>query len=84
VQVYLNDLALNAARVELYADGVNGGGPVRQEMQRITPLAGTASACIYRAQVPASRRPTDYTARVTPHCDGVAIPLEETSIIWQR
>ena len=84
VQLYLNDLALNAARVELYADGVNGGGPVRQEMQRITPLAGTASACIYRAQVPASRRPTDYTARVTPHCDGVAIPLEETSIIWQR
>ena len=33
VQVYLNDLDPKAVRVELYADGVNGGGPVRQEMK---------------------------------------------------
>ena len=35
VQVYLNDLDPKAVRVELYADGVNGGAPVRQEMKRI-------------------------------------------------
>ena len=34
VQVYLNDLDPNAVRVELYADGINGGAPVRQEMKR--------------------------------------------------
>ena len=32
VEVYLNDLDPNAVRVELYADGVNGDAPVRQEM----------------------------------------------------
>ena len=35
VQVYLDDLDPNAVRVELYADGVNGGAPVRQEMKRV-------------------------------------------------
>ena len=38
VQVYLTDLDPNAARVELYADGVDGGGPVRQEMERVRPI----------------------------------------------
>jgi glycogen phosphorylase len=28
--------------------------------------------------------PADYTPRVIPHCDGVAIPLEEARILWQR
>ena len=32
VEIYLNDLDPNAVRVELYADGINGGDPVRQEM----------------------------------------------------
>ena len=35
VQVYLNDLDPNAVRVELYADSVDGDGPVRQEMARV-------------------------------------------------
>ena len=35
VQVYLNDLDPNAVRVELYADGVDGAGPVRLEMTRV-------------------------------------------------
>jgi hypothetical protein len=31
------------------------------------------------------RRPaTDYTARVIPHCDSVAVPLEAAEILWQR
>ena len=34
VQVYLGGLDPNTVRVELYADGVNGGEPVRQEMMR--------------------------------------------------
>jgi glycogen phosphorylase len=38
VEVFLNDLDPNAVRVELYADGINGGDPVRQEMKR-APIA---------------------------------------------
>ena len=84
VQVYLNDLDPKAVRVELYADGVNGGAPVRQEMKRVRQLAGASGGYVYSAAVSAARPPADYTARVMPHCDGVAIPLEDARILWQR
>jgi len=84
VEVYLNDLDPNAVRVELYADGVSGGGPVRQEMKRGEQPAGAAGGYVYSAAVPADRPATDYTARVIPHCSGVAVPLEANSILWQR
>jgi starch phosphorylase len=84
VQVYLDDLDPQAVRVELYADGVNGGAPIRQEMQRLRPLVGATGGYVYGALVPATRPATDYTARVIPHCPGVAVPLEATFILWQR
>jgi starch phosphorylase len=34
--------------------------------------------------VPAARPATDYTARVIPQHDGVAIPLEDARILWQH
>jgi starch phosphorylase len=83
VLVYLSGLAPNSVRVELYADGVNGGEPVRQEMmheQGPTDTNGT----IYRAEVPSIRPATDYTARVIPQHDGVSVPLEAAQILWQR
>jgi starch phosphorylase len=84
VQLYLNDLDPAVVRVELYADGVNGGEPVRQEMKRLGQLAGAAGGYVYSAAVSASRSSADYTARVIPHCDGVCIPLESARILWQR
>ena len=84
VQVYLNDIYPNAVRVELYADGINGSSPVRQEMKRVRQLAGASGGYVYSAAVSAARQPADYTARVIPHCDGVAIPLEDARILWQR
>jgi starch phosphorylase len=84
VQVYLNDLDPKAVRVELYADGINGGSPVRQEMKRVRQLAYGPGGCVYSAAVSAARPPADYTARVIPHCSGVAVPLEDARILWQR
>jgi starch phosphorylase len=84
VQVYLNELDPNAARVELYADGANGDGPVRQEMQRVRQLAGVVGGYAYSARAPATRPATDYTARVIPHHSAVAVPLEAARILWQR
>ncbi|MGA2264350.1 MAG: alpha-glucan family phosphorylase, partial [Acidobacteriota bacterium] len=84
VQVYLNGLDPTAVRVELYADGVNGGAAIRQEMTPVRQLAGEANGCLYRASVPATRPAADHTARVIPHCPGVAIPLEAPRILWQR
>jgi glycogen phosphorylase len=84
VTVYLNDLDPNAVRVELYADGTNGGVPTRQEMTRTQPPAGEPRGDIYRTSVSANRLATDYTARIIPHCTGVAVPLELNPILWQR
>jgi starch phosphorylase len=84
VQVCLNDLDPKAVRVELCADGVVGSAPVRQEMTRVRQLAGASGSSVYCAAVSATRPAADYTARVIPHCDGVAIPLEDARILWQR
>jgi len=84
VQVYINDLDPNAVRVELYADGIEGGTPVRQDMKRVRQLVGASGGYVYSAAVSAARPSTDYTARLIPHYDGVAIPLEDAHILWQR
>lgn len=84
VQVYLNDLTPNSVQVELYADGVNGAGSARQEMKQGQKLAGAVRAYIYSATVSATRPATDYTARVIPSYDSVAVPLETAQILWQR
>ena len=84
VEVYLNDLDPNAVRVELYADGVSGSAPTRQEMQRVRKLAVESGGHVYSAAVPAATAPVNYTARVIPRCEGVSIPLEDARILWQR
>jgi starch phosphorylase len=84
VQVDLADLDPKAVRVELCADGVMGSPPVRQEMKRIRPLAGATGGSAYSAAVSAARPAADYTARVIPNHDGVAVPLEDARILWQR
>ncbi len=84
VQAYLGDVDPESVRVELYADGVNGEGPVRQEMKHVRQLVGSAGGYLYSAAVPVDRPAADYTARVLPHCSGVAVPLEAAHILWQR
>jgi starch phosphorylase len=84
VEVCLHGLDPDAARVELYADGVDGGGPVRQEMERAGALACTSNFYTYRARVIAARPASDYTARVTLKLAGVAVPLEAARILWQH
>jgi len=99
-EIFLNDLDPHAARVELYADGINGGEPVRVEMKCVGLEPGTAHdgheqpvrsasadaerPCIYRATVSTARPAGDYTARVIPRRSGVAVPLESARILWQR
>lgn len=84
LQVYLDSLDPEAVRVALYADGIGGGVPVQIEMQCVRQLVGATSGYAYRASVPAVRPATDYTARLTAHGKGVAVPLEDAHILWQR
>ena len=84
VPVGLHGLDPKAVRVELYADGFNGSPPVRQEMTCLHPLADESGGYIYGVTVAANRPPSEYTARVIPYFDGVAVPMEESRILWQR
>jgi len=83
-QVFVHDLDPEAVRVELYADGTSGGGPVRQEMTRGRRLEDADVGFAYGAKVPATRPAADYAVRAVPHHDGVAVPLEVAHILWQR
>jgi starch phosphorylase len=71
-------------RVELYADGVAGGAPVRQEMSRDLQTSGTSGWYLFHAAVSTSRPQADFTVRLIPRFEGAAIPLEEARILWQR
>jgi starch phosphorylase len=84
VQFYTGELDPAPIRIELYANGVNGGASVRQEMKRTRQLSETPRAYVYTAQVPSARPREDYTARVIPSFPGVAVPLESIRILWQR
>lgn len=84
IQVYFDDLDPDAVRVELYAQGIVENTPVRQEMQRLHQLVAATSGYAYEARVPAARPTSDYTVRLIPRRDGVAVPLEAGKILWQR
>lgn len=84
IHVYLNDLDPEAVRVELYAEGIPGGAPVRQEMTRLHQLVAAATGYAFHARVPADRPASDYTARLIPRHDSASVPLEAPQILWQR
>lgn len=84
IQVYLHNLDPKAVRVELYAEGIMGGPPVCQEMMQLRHLVGSSGGYVYCIAVPADRPLTDYTPRLVPYYDGLAIPLEEERILWQH
>ncbi len=84
VRVYLNGLSPDCVRLELYAAGVDGGGPERHEMTRGRQLVGAEHGYVYSVQVPAIRAAGDYTARIVPNRAGIAVPLETAQILWQR
>jgi starch phosphorylase len=83
-QVYLNGIDPDAVRVVLYAQGSDADDAVSREMTRGLKLVGAENGYVYTASAPADRLAFDYTVRVMPHCDGVAIPMEAARILWQR
>ncbi len=84
VQVYLDDLEPAYVRVELYANGVDDNAAERIEMKCVRQLVGAINGYAYHAEVSTTRPVTDYTVRLMPYRDNVAVPLEEAHILWQR
>jgi starch phosphorylase len=84
VPASLGDLDPAAVQIELYADGAAGKESVRQEMKRGRSAEGAPGRFVYSATVSAVRPATDYTVRIMPRHDGLAVPLECSRILWQR
>ncbi len=84
VQVFLDELPLDAVRLELYAEGGAEHPCVRQEMTRARELASAVNGYVYQGSVPANRPAADYTPRIVPYFPGVAVPLEAGQILWQK
>jgi starch phosphorylase len=84
VEVFLKDVSPDSIRMEVYADAQKGGTTVRQEMTRLRQLPGEAGGYLFSATVSSSRPAADYTARIMPHFDGAALPLEAGWILWQK
>ena len=80
----MNGVSPDTVRVELYADGLNGDAAVRQEMTLARSPTDAVRSHTYSAVVSAGRPVTDYTARIVPQCDGLAVPLESGLVLWQK
>jgi starch phosphorylase len=92
VQVFPGSLKPDEFRVQFYADPVTAlEGSIREASIReasvidaVTDGVETAGAIVYRADIATGRPANDYTARVTPRHNSAAVPLEASSILWQR
>ncbi|MGA7119167.1 MAG: alpha-glucan family phosphorylase [Polyangiaceae bacterium] len=80
--VRFDDLNPDAVQVELYAAGLPAVAPERREMKRMRQAS--PSSYVYGATFPSARPAADYTARVVPFFEGVAVPLEDGRVLWQR
>ena len=84
VEVYLGNLGSDKARVQLYADGINGGAPECVEMNIAHLQSCGPGYCTYHATASSERPAQDYTPRIIPQHPGVAVPLECAHIVWQK
>ena len=84
VDAFLGDIDPGSIRVELYADGRNGGGAERLEMTRTESTKGPTKGFVYSATLSSARPASDYTAQIVPRRDGLAVPLEAAEILWQK
>lgn len=85
VQVYLDGLDPNSVQVQLYADGSGAANSICLPMKRSDSQPNAAAHCFkYQATVSTNRPANDYTARVVPFHEGVAVPLEVQQVLWQR
>jgi starch phosphorylase len=81
--IYLGAVCPEYIRVELFANNP-GSAPFIAEMRRTSELVGIAGGFVFEARVSTGRPSSDYTARVVPALETLAVPLEETQIRWQR
>ena len=84
VMLHCDAAGLGGLRIELYATGENGDAASHHPLAPETPAADAPGWRTCRAQVPAGRPSSDYTARVVSDISGLRVPLEASAILWQK
>ena len=69
--------------VEMFASGVNGGDPeiIKMNLQSISE---NNQEHTYHAEVNTTREANDFTVRVIPFYENIAVPGENNLILWQN
>jgi starch phosphorylase len=84
LHVYLDELAIDFVKVEIFANGQDNDDFFLQPMMRKMALSGAVNGYIYEAIVPKDRPFEHYTPRIVPHHVYANIPSEEIHIKWYR
>jgi len=80
----LNDIEPQLVQVELFAEGIDSPLPVRIPMELRNELSRENGSFSYIGMVDSGRSLSDYTIRIIPYQENVAVPLENNLIYWQR
>lgn len=82
--VYLDDLNPDMVMLQIYAEGNHEISPVEKNMTRVKPLEGDPCMYLYQGSV-SNQVPAEYcTIRIIPYFENVAVPLENSRILWQH
>lgn len=84
VPVIMGEIPLGSARVELFADELDGKPAEVVILHQEQAIPGAMNGHIYSGEVPVTRPAEDYTVRVVPYHPEVSIPSEFGLISWQR
>ena len=82
IPVRVGRLDPDSVRVELFAEGRTGDGPVRKIMDRGAQVQ--SGEFVYTASVGGDRPAADFTPRVVPFHPSASVPLEAGEILWQK
>ena len=83
-EVFLGGVSPESVRVELYADGDQGGSALEKEMTGTQRREIGVGNYDYRTTISSARPATDFTARITANRNRLAQPSETEWVLWQR
>ena len=84
LEVDMDEKVRDNVSVELYAEPIDDGRPVRISMRPGIALADKKAGNIYRARVEDGRSASDYTVRIVPSKAETLVPLEANLIAWHQ
>jgi starch phosphorylase len=84
VECWLDDIAVDSVRVELYAEGEGDHPTEVVPMQACRELPGAVNGFVFCCSMDCQRPKSDYAVRIIPHHAAAFVPLENSNIVWDH